>query len=107
MSLRIPCKSETVEPSLIAVISLLESYSKEICLKSNDIAASIAARRANPSATRDDLTFEKVRDPAQRCSFPLIRNCQATPAWRPSLLHAASDLQTSSLHRLGALPCTI
>ncbi|KAF2586731.1 hypothetical protein F2Q70_00034412 [Brassica cretica] len=80
MSLRIPCKSETVEPSLIAVISQLESDSKEICLKSNDIATSIAARRANPFATRDDLTFEKVRDPAQRCSFPLIRNCQSTPA---------------------------
>ncbi|CAG7861556.1 unnamed protein product, partial [Brassica rapa] len=97
ISLRISCKSETVEPSLIAVTSLLESDSKEICLKSNDIAASIAARRANPSATKGDLTFEKVRDPAPRCSFPLIRNYQATPACRPSLFYAASDLQTTSL----------
>ncbi|CAF2032980.1 unnamed protein product [Brassica napus] len=96
MSLRIPCKSETFEPSLIAVISLLESDSKEICLKSNEIAASIAASNVNPSATKGDLTFAKVWDPEQRCSFPMPTNSHATPAWCPSLLHAASDLQIIS-----------
>ncbi|CAG7897069.1 unnamed protein product, partial [Brassica rapa] len=83
---RISCKSETVEPSLIAVISLLESDSKEICLKSNDIAASIAARRANPSATRGDLTFEKVRDPAPKCSFPLIKKLPSYTSLPPFLI---------------------
>ena len=63
--------------------------------------------KSQPLRHKGDLTFEKVRDPAQRCSFPLIGNCQATPAWRPSLFHAVSDLQTTSLHRLGALPYTI